>query len=168
MSPGFRLICLSQRLFGAPPLDLPIEWQSSDHSIFRYRSGDGVTIACFNFALRSGVSVADHLAAAGIRSDLFHINFVPGADWRAIRESCARTRRLVLIDDLKTVSKFGDALVTELCAGDMPVPVLPLTRRGCGNEDYGVNDDQFALDRNLILEFVRGSNRVPSAKERYS
>ncbi len=168
VSPGFRLICLSQRLFGAPALDLPIEWQSPDNSIFRYRSGDGVTIACFNFALRSGVIAADRLAASGIRSDLFHINFLPGADLRAIHESCARTGKLVLIDDSKTGSKFGDALVTALCAGGTPVPVLPLTRRGCRNDDYGVNDDQFPLDQNLILEFVGGSNRIRSVKEGFA
>jgi hypothetical protein len=160
VKPGFRVICLSQRLFGAPTLDLPIEWQSSSHSIFQYRSGDDVTIACFNFALRSGIDVANRLAAAGIRSDLFHINFLPSTDTEAIRKSCARTGKLMLIDDSKTVSKLGDRIVANLYGGDTTVSVLPLMRRDCANDGYGVGGDQFTLDQNLILEFVGESRSM--------
>lgn len=160
VSPGFRVICLSQRLFGAPALDLPIQWQSPDQGIFRYRSGGDVTIACFNFALRSGVDAADRLAASGIRSDLFHVNYLPGADMGAICESCARTGKLVIIDDSKTVLKLSDAIVADLHAGGAAVSVLSLGRRGCANDDYGVGDDQFVLDQGAILKFVVEASAV--------
>jgi pyruvate/2-oxoglutarate/acetoin dehydrogenase E1 component len=154
VSPGFRVICVSQHLFGRPALDLPIEWQSSDHAIFRYRSGDDVTIACFNFALRSGVATADQLAKLGAQSDLFHVNFLPGTDMRALRESCARTGRLIVIDDSKTVTKFGDALVADLCACRIDMEVLRLMRRGCPDDGYGVAADQFAVDPDTIVDFL--------------
>ena len=71
----FRVICTSQRLFGTPVLDLPVEMKTTDNSMFRYRSGDDVTIACYNFALREGLRLADQLSTVGIKSDLFHVNF---------------------------------------------------------------------------------------------
>jgi pyruvate/2-oxoglutarate/acetoin dehydrogenase E1 component len=163
INPGFRVICVSQRLFGRPAVDLPIEWQSSDDAIFRYRSGNDVTIACFNFSLRSGVNVANYLAASGIRSDLFHVNFLPGVRTEAIQESCARTGKLVLIDDSKTVSKFGDAIVADLHGNSTNVAVLPLVRRGCANQGYGVSDDQFLTDPSLILEFLAKASLVKAA-----
>jgi pyruvate/2-oxoglutarate/acetoin dehydrogenase E1 component len=156
---GFRSICVSQRLFGAPALEIPAEWQSPDLSIFRYRSGQEVTIACYNFALRSGVVAADHLAKSGVGSDLFHVNFLPGADMTAIRQSCARTGRLIIIDDSKTVTKFGDALVADLCARRINVEILQMVRRGCSHRHYGVTDDQFTVDHDAISNFVRKSSR---------
>ena len=83
--PGFRIVSVSQRLFGESPLEMPIKWQAPDLSIFQYRSGNDVTVACYNFALRSGVAVADHLAKLGMQSDLFHANFLPGSNVTALR-----------------------------------------------------------------------------------
>ena len=154
--PGFRLISVSQRLFGEPPLDLSVEWQAPDLSIFKYRAGNDVTIACYNFALRSGVAVADHLAKSGMQSDLFHTNFLPGADITALRKSCARTGRLIIIDDSKTVTKFSDAVLVDLCMHQTNVAVLQLLRRGCADLDYGVADDQLVIDLDALSEFVEG------------
>jgi pyruvate/2-oxoglutarate/acetoin dehydrogenase E1 component len=154
VNPGFRIICLSQRLFGAAPLDLPVKWQSPDRSIFQYGSGDDATIVCFNFALRSGTGVAERLAEDGIQSDLFHVNFVPGADLTAVFDSCARTGKLILIDDSKSVCKFGDRVAAELYARRLNVEMLQVARRGCANAEYQVNDDEFAVDVNAIIEFA--------------
>jgi len=44
VSPGLRIVCTSQRLFGATPLDLPVEVRSPDNAIFKYLSSDDDTV----------------------------------------------------------------------------------------------------------------------------
>jgi pyruvate/2-oxoglutarate/acetoin dehydrogenase E1 component len=165
VQPGFRVICVSQRLFGAPALQVQPEAQTADHGVFKYRSGDDLTIACFSFALRDGLDLADRLAAAGVRSDVFHVNYVPSLDRSLLAESCARTRRLVLLDDSKSVAKLGDALATDLRSSGLDFDVLPLGRRGTSDAEYGVAEDRFLPDADAVLAFARAASSFvpPSA-----
>lgn len=154
VNPGFRVICTSQRLFGAPVLDLKIEARSSDNAVFRYRTGSDITLVCYNFSLREGVKLAEHLSGIGIQSDLFHVNFVPDMNISLFAESCNRTRKLVLIDDSKSGAKFGDVLVRRLQASAVEFSVLTLFRQRCAVADYGVVEDRFTLDYEQVLSFV--------------
>lgn len=154
VSPGFRVICTSQRLFSAPALDMPVEVHSTDNAVFKYRAGNDVTIACYNFSLRDGVELAERLSGAGVESDLFHVNFVPGLDMSLLSASCVQTGKLVLIDDSKSVVKFGDMLVAELQSGGLSFSVLPLGRRGCNAKEYGVTEDRFVPDYETVRAFV--------------
>jgi pyruvate/2-oxoglutarate/acetoin dehydrogenase E1 component len=155
IAPGFRVVCVSQRLFGSPSLDLPIEWRAPDNSVFKFRSGGHLTLACFGFSLRDGAALAERLSLVGIESDLFHVNYVPGMETSALLESCASTGRVVLIDDSKSVVKFGDMLVTNLRAAGTDAAVLSLGRRGCTPQEYGVTEDRFVPDYDAVLEFAR-------------
>jgi len=155
VSPGFRIVCTSQRLFGSPALEHPIEARSDDNAIFKYSSGDDVTIACFNFSLRAGLGVSEALRSCGLRSDVYHVNFVPGLNMSMLVESCTRTGKLVIVDDSKTVTKFGDSLVTELSERGLHTRVRSFTRRGSCDAAYGVGDDQFEIDFHAVIEFAR-------------
>jgi pyruvate/2-oxoglutarate/acetoin dehydrogenase E1 component len=155
VSPGFRIICLSQRLFGEPSLDTQAEWSNDDSSIFHYRSGGGITIVSLNFSLRETLDMDAKLRAADVESDVFHVNFVPGLDMRPIVESCRRTERLIVVDDSKTVTKFSDSLVTELCLQGVSVKLLQFCRRGCSDDEYGANKDRPLLDFDKALAFSR-------------
>ena len=154
VAPGFRMICLSQRLFGAPVLEVPATPLANDLAVFQYGSGDDLTIASYNFALRDGIELAARLRNAGVHSDLFHVNYVPRLDLSVLMKSCARTGRLVLVDDSKSVTKFGDTLVTELKVHGTDVNVLSLGRRGSSTADYGVSPDRFILDHDRVLSFA--------------
>lgn len=154
-SPGFRLICLSQRMFGSPVLEHKTEWVSHDKSIFRYSSGENATIVNFNFSLPNTLSLNDELISQGMRSDVFHVNFVPGADLSPIVESCSKTGRLVVVDDSKTVTKFGDSIISELTKLGLQTKYLPLFRRGCLDADYGANPDQFKVDYKEVHSFLK-------------
>lgn len=154
VSPGFRVVCTSQRLFGSPALDLPIEAHSSDNAIFKYRSGDDVTIVCYNFSLRDGVELAERLSNIAVQSDLFHVNFVPDMNISLLSESCARTNKVVLIDDSKSVTKFSDMLVRELQSAALEFSVLSFVRRGCSADRYGVVEDQFLPDYETVRSFI--------------
>ena len=155
VSPGLRVVCTSQRLFGAAPLEFPVEARSSGNAIFKYLSGNDVTVVCYNFALREGLAISNQLRSSGIHADLFHANFIPGMDMSMLVESCARTGKLVIVDDSKTVTKFGDALVGELSERGVQAQVRSLTRRGCTDEDYGVGNDQFQSDHEAVMAFAR-------------
>src|SRR5208283_4357065 len=50
VSPGFRLLGVSQRLFKTEIIDLPIFFANQDCSIFQYSSGKDATVVCFNFS----------------------------------------------------------------------------------------------------------------------
>lgn len=154
-APGFRIMCLSQRLFGAPPFPDAAEDASPDGAVFRYRSGDDATVVSYNFSLRDAIELDARYRAAGAAADVFHVNFVPGMDLRPLVESCRRTGRVVLVDDSKSVTKFGDGLVTELSAHGADVRVLPFFRRGCTNRDYGATEDRFLPDAEAALAFLR-------------
>ena len=154
VSPGFRVVCTSQRLFGSPALDLPIEAHSSDNAVFKYRSGDDVTIVCYNFSLRDGVELAERLSNIAVQSDLFHVNFVPDMNISLLSESCARTNKVVLIDDSKSVTKFSDILVRELQSAALEFSVLSFVRRGCSADRYGVVEDRFLPDYEAVRSFV--------------
>jgi pyruvate/2-oxoglutarate/acetoin dehydrogenase E1 component len=160
VAPGFRIICTSQRLFGAPCLELPLEAHTADNAIFKYRSGRDLTIACYNFSLRDGVELATKLAAAGVDSDLFHVNYVPGMDRTILAESCARTGALAIIDDSKSVAKFGDVLAAELRARQRDLAVLSHTRRGVDAPGIGVAEDRFIPDYDTVLGFARRARTV--------
>lgn len=155
VAPGFRIICTSQRLFGAPCLELPLETHTSDNAIFKYRSGRDLTIACYNFSLRDGVELAAKLSAAGVDSDLFHVNYVPGMDTTMLAESCASTGALVIVDDSKSVAKFGDVLAADLRSRQHDLAVLLLGRRGADPPRIGVAEDRFVPDHDTVLGFAR-------------
>ena len=153
VSPGLRLICVSQRLFGVEELLLPAEWAADDASAFRYRSGDRATIVCFNFSLRDTLKMDDKLRLQNIESDVFHVNYVPGMNLEPIIDSCRRTGKLIVVDDSKTVTKFSDAIVTELTSKISGTKILQFNRRGCIDEDYGANEDRLLLDFDAALAF---------------
>ena len=154
-SPGFRMMCLSQRLFGAPILDIAAEWSANDNSIFRYKSGSDITIVSLNFSLRDALSVDTQLNAAGVRNDVFHVNFLPGMNMEPLVESCAKTGKLIVVDDSKSVTKFSDVLVADLCMRGVTIKLLSFNRRGCSDNGYGANDDQFVPDLDKALAFSR-------------
>lgn len=152
--PGFRVVCVSQRLFPSLALDLPVVTHSPDGAIFQYSLGSDVTLACYNFTLRDGFSLAAELKELGIAAELFHVNFVPGMDISLIRESCARTKNLVLIDDSKSIIKFGNKLFSDLREQGVEFSCLSLLRRGCKSEEYGVVEDRFMLDVDAVRDFL--------------
>ncbi len=155
LEPGFRVICVSQRHFGRPALEIAAESFSPNCEIFKYKSGGDLTLVCYNFSLHDGLRLSAELSSKGFEADLFHVNYIPDMDISMIRESCARTKNLVLIDDSKSVNKFGDMLSAELRSGGMEFSSMSLFRRVCKDREYGVNEDQFAIDINAVNSFLK-------------
>lgn len=153
--PGFRIVCVSQRQFGLAPLPHVALAASKDESLFQYASGENATIVCFNFVVRQGISITERLRSAGLSADLFHANFVPRMNPQLLAESFARTGKLVVLDDSKTLTKFADLLVREMRGLASAAQILFISRSVCSDSEYGVIDDEFKFNFDKILSFVR-------------
>jgi pyruvate/2-oxoglutarate/acetoin dehydrogenase E1 component len=149
-SPGFRFIALSQRLFPTELLELKADFVAPDCSIFRYRSGAEATIACLNFSLPEGLSLADRLGRSGLSSSVFSINPVFPIDWSPIVADVARTGRLIVVDDTKGALSMGSDLLNATSEA------VPKSRRAIARRarsiPFGIDSEQFNVD---YAELVR-------------
>lgn len=154
--PGFRFICLSQRLFSTEFLNLEIVYAADDSSVFQYSKGNDVTIVCFNFALPEGYVLHRKLLERGITSSLFSVNFVLPHGWEPIKQSVAQTRRLVVIDDSKSVNLLGHTLLHEITTQFPQHQSILITRES--DIDFGVCPDNLRIDYDSIMSrFGKGA-----------
>ena len=86
VKPGFRIISVSQRLFGTEMLDLYDKVSNQDNFVIEYRQGKDVTIACFNFSLSQGEKLCGQLKQHGIDSSLYSIVAAHPVAYRSIVE----------------------------------------------------------------------------------
>jgi len=155
--PGFRFIALSQRLSPNEILQLDLIHAAKDSSVFQYTEGSDVTIVCFNFSLQEGYVLHQKLKDKGLTSSLFSSNYVFPHDWSIIKASVARTGKLVVLDDSKSVISSGYALLHEV-AEDFPVSQRIIITREA-EIDFGVSPDSFYVDydalvADLLVKFI--------------
>jgi pyruvate/2-oxoglutarate/acetoin dehydrogenase E1 component len=150
-TPGFRFVTLSQKMFPAEFLDMRLVYSAEDGSVFQYEEGDDATIVCFNFSLPDGLVLVEKLSRSGISSSLFSVNYVPFASWERIIRDVLRTKRIVVIDDSKSVQLPLYTLLNEL--GAYPSIKKTIVTRG-SNIDFGVCADNLKINYNLIIETV--------------
>lgn len=103
VSPGFRLLGVSQRLYKKEIIAPEVVFVNQDKSIFQYSSGKDVTIVCFNFSLPYGIELEEKLKEKGLESSLFSVNALTPVKWDKIIEDLGHTKKLVVIDDCKSI-----------------------------------------------------------------
>jgi pyruvate dehydrogenase E1 component beta subunit len=148
-TPGFGFICLSQRLYPTEFPDLPLVYAATDNSYFQYYDGNDVTIVCFNFSLPQGRTLHQGLLNRGASAALFSANYVFPQDWQRIKESVARTGKLVVIDDSKSVSLYAHAMLHVLSEESPPFQRILISREA--DIDFGVCPDDLRIDYDSIL-----------------
>ncbi len=145
--PGFRFVTLSQRLCSREIIDLDVLYPVEDAAVFQYADGEDLTIVCFNFSLPEGLELQRRAAERGKSASLFTVNQVYPADWTSIARSVARTGRLVVLDDSKSVNLLGSTVALETTKGlDARVALLHRT-----DVDFGVSPDAFEVDHDAAL-----------------
>jgi len=155
---GMRIVAVSQRQFGLDPFAPDLLDTSVDRGVFQYGRGDDVTLVAFNFALRQASLVADRLHEQGLGVDLFHHNFVPGADRDLLFESAGRTRRVLILDDSKSYLSMADDLVADLRGEVNGLQSRVMTRRDLAPADFGVVADEFGVEDaavDWVVESIR-------------
>jgi pyruvate/2-oxoglutarate/acetoin dehydrogenase E1 component len=105
LQPGFRIIGVSQRLEKMEIIDPgePVRIYG-DGEIFRYGVGTAITVACFNFAFPYGAEIAKRLSEEGLETTLFTVNAMHSPTWEPIMESVKHTKKLIVIDDSKSMN----------------------------------------------------------------
>lgn len=156
-APGFRIIALSQRLFGTEFLGLEADYIAPDRSVLRYRRGADATIVCLNFSLPEGLDLADRLMGDGRTSSLFSVNPVFPIDWSVILDDVAKTDRLAILDDSKGAGSTGFELA-HAAAQQRPGSRCVVIRRE--RVAYGVDPESFGVDLEAVAAclFAEGSS----------
>lgn len=155
VSPGFRIIGVSQRLFQTEILSCendPTVYNNGE--IFQYYEGADITIVCFNFSFPQGMKLREELATLGLSSSLFSVNVMTPIDWLHILRDVSRTKKLIVIDDSKSVNRSCYHLTTEVyreCSIDR---VLTLTR-DVTDECLRPCSEEFSIDTNSIMKTLR-------------
>ena len=115
ISPGFRIICVSQRMFKDEILEPEsVVYSNDDSSVFQYSNGKDVTIVCFNFSFPQGWNLLQELKKNGIESSLFNVNFPTETNWNKIIENVKDSKNLILIDDSKSQNLACNSLFFDI------------------------------------------------------
>lgn len=166
LTPGFRIIGLSQRLFNADLLECDGETVTDETGeIFRYFSGEDATIICFNFAFPQGLKLYNELRDKGLRTSLFSVNAVTPVDWSRIVNDAQQTRNVIILDDSKSANRPCYHLATAIHKECNVDRVLVFTRKYsedwfCPNsEEFMVNVDDIMKELMPIKSKLNGKNR---------
>lgn len=155
ISPGFRIITVSQRLFKDEIL-VPesIHYSNNDDTVFQYSDGKDATIVCFNFSFPHGWSLYNQLRENKINSSLFNVNSPTPTAWEKIIENVNTTKNLVLIDDSKSANLACDALLTDIyrfCSLKKCIVI----KRKLSTDWLNPISDQMEIDnRSIISELI--------------
>jgi len=156
--PGFRIISVSQRLFGTEILDFQDQVSQKDDFVMEYQQGGDVTIACFNFSLPQGKQLCDQLKQLGIDASLYGIAAAHPGLYKSIVEDAEKTGRLVIIDDSKCYTSVSNQLeIASLRAG---VGVVHIVKRRITEESYRPLPEVFNVDVNDVLQRLNLLSRL--------
>jgi pyruvate dehydrogenase E1 component beta subunit len=115
ISPGFRIITISQRLFNEEII-VPKEliYLNKENTVFQYYKGRDVTIVCFNFSFPQGMKLHNELEKSGIKNSLFNVNSANSTNWKKIIDDVKCTQKLIIIDDSKSKNFSCDSLLVDI------------------------------------------------------
>lgn len=115
ISPGFRIISVSQRLFKEDIIEPPeLLYANYNNTVFQYSEGKDVTLVCFNFSFTYGWNLYQELKKNGINASFFNVNSPTPSDWEKILTNIKTTQKLIVIDDSKSENVACDSLITNI------------------------------------------------------
>lgn len=150
VSPGFRIIGVSQRLFGQELLETSKVYSNSDKTLFQYLEGSGATVACFNLSLPYGLVLAEKLKEKNIHTSLFSVNAVTPIAWDRITESAHETGKLVVIDDSKSENVSCDNLLVDVLQ-KYKLKKLVIVKKVLGDNWLSPNADELSINYSDIV-----------------
>lgn len=112
-APGFRILGVSQRRFGAAEPSGSAVACDPDGGVIRYSEGGDATVVAFNTAWPQADSLHQAMAEAGKPASLFSVPAAWRADWSAVLKDAGRTGRLVVLDDSKGANRTSDRFLVE-------------------------------------------------------
>jgi len=103
ISPGFRIIAISQRMF-KDEIIIPSEliYVNDENDVFQYSEGNDVTVVCFNFSFPYGQNIVEEMTKINLTCSLFNVNSPIPTNWSKIIDDVTKTKKLIIIDDSKS------------------------------------------------------------------
>lgn len=142
--PGFRILALSQRLFGTEAVEVPVTDASADDAVCQYSTGGEATVVCLNFSLPEAVRLT-----AGRSVSLFTVHPAGAHLWGRIVQSAVATRRLILFDDSKGAVSMAHKIASRVLRVAPSCQVSIHTREA--ELSYAVGPDRFEAPAALAL-----------------
>lgn len=148
--PGFRMIALSQRLFGAEIIATPPLFSADDASLFQYSDGGDATILSFNFSLPYAIELEKQMAAVGKKAAVFSLQPTGSLDVARLSKSIQATGRVVAIDDSKCRSPELYHVLSQL-------PHAPRTEVVVRDRiDFGVSAEEMLVPYDKLIKTLFG------------
>lgn len=159
-APGFRILCVSQRLFRTPIMAYGApEVFGDDNGVIRHATGGDATIVAFNLAFPEAAALHQTLAEQRIGASMYSVPATMPEAVDVILENVAHTRRLVVIDDGKSVNGTSHAFVAAARARAPDARVVEV-RRAWTPQSARPNSDRMEIDAASI---VRELTPLPSS-----
>ncbi len=114
ISPGFRMIGISQRLFNEDTGSIPLVKFNEDRTVFQYFEGKDATIICFNLSFSYGLELHQQLKNKNFNASLFSVNTATPINWGEITQDVNQTKKIVIIDDSKSMNLSCDNLLAHI------------------------------------------------------
>lgn len=150
IAPGFRIIGISQRLFKTEIVDIPCVYMNEDRSLFQYTQGEDATIVCFNLSLPYGLEIHRRMAEKNVQASVFSINAAMPILWDEIICDVQKTKRVIIIDDSKSMNAPWQSLLNVLYAqGTMEKHVV--IRRSFEGYWCRPHYDQLQIDYDKVI-----------------
>lgn len=154
ITPGFRIIGVSQRLLRQELLDLEVISSCQDENYFKYRAGEDATIVCFNYSLPYGLELYNKLQATGINASLFSVNTYSRFYFSPIVHDLVKTKKLVLFDDSKSVNLSCDRFLFD-AADKCHIGRKIIIKRELSKEMFYPVSDELKVNYDEIIESLK-------------
>lgn len=154
IKPGFRIIAISQRLskLNIDETMVPVRILNNGE-IFQYKQGKDVTIVSFNFSNPQASKLATYLENNEVCASHFHVNAATGGNMDVIINDIGITKKVIIIDDSKSLQTPGDALLAQVCG--MGIIKKIVLKRQFKKDWLNPVSDVFEIEVDEILKLIQ-------------
>lgn len=154
VAPGFRIIGVSQRLFGKELPEVKEVYSNTEKTLFQYTEGDGATIACFNLSFPYGLELHSKLKERKIESSLFSVNSVTPINWDKLIVNAKKTKKLVVLDDSKSENLSYDNFLADVAYECDLKSIIVVKRKFDDARWLYPNADELPVDYGAIVSKI--------------
>ena len=154
VAPGFRIIGVSQRLFGKELPEVKEVYSNTEKTLFQYTEGDGATIACFNLSFPYGLELHSKLKERKIESSLFSVNSVTPINWDKLIVNAKKTKKLVVLDDSKSENLSYDNFLADVADECDLKSIIVVKRKFDDARWLYPNADELPVDYGAIVSKI--------------
>lgn len=160
VSPGFRIIGVSQRLFKEEILEPGKIYSNDENTVFQYTEGKNATVACFNFSFPYGWKLYKKAKEKGIDISLFSVNSPTPTKWDEIIKNVKETKNLVVIDDSKSENLSCYVLINDILNKCLLVNNI-FVKRELKDDWLNPNPDNLEINYEEIIEkLIRKNDKI--------